>query len=131
MKDFDIYDKVLVRDENNEVWKPDIIIFERDENTNLARYVTIMGDWKQCIPYEGNESIAWTDKHMKRKYKQKEQYGFKTGEVAIISSKTDRIEGVVLEVNKETNICTYATKVGEYWHIGEVNTKNLRKKINI
>ena len=53
---FKPFDKVLVRDEDDEEWVP--VFFRASISDN--EYVTIGSGiiWKQCIPYEGNEDKA-------------------------------------------------------------------------
>lgn len=53
------FDRVLVRDDKEQVWKPDILAFKRLKAT--FPYVTISGTrYKRCIPYEGNEHLCLT-----------------------------------------------------------------------
>lgn len=59
--DFGPFDKVLVRDSDNCIWKPKF--FGRIIN-NYADGTAIFVDidnasWAQCIPYEGNENKAY------------------------------------------------------------------------
>ena len=50
------FDKVLVRDDDNEPWK--IELFERYSNRNDGYpYVCMKTIWRQCIPFEGNEHL--------------------------------------------------------------------------
>lgn len=48
--------KVLVRNNDNNLWKPAIFGF-KTENKSLPFYVLGGTCWKQCIPYEGNEHL--------------------------------------------------------------------------
>lgn len=50
------FDKVLVRDHNNEIWRPDLF----GRITNDGRFACIGMAWEQCIPYEGNEHLLGT-----------------------------------------------------------------------
>lgn len=53
------FDKVLVRDEEDNIWR--VSIFSHIDNEDLRfPYVTINAHWKYCIPYEGNESLLGT-----------------------------------------------------------------------
>lgn len=50
------FDKVLVRDHNNEIWRPDLF----GRITNDGRFACVGMAWEQCIPYEGNEHLLDT-----------------------------------------------------------------------
>lgn len=53
------FDKVLVRDEDDESWEIDIFgRYEEDEH--VYPYRCISEHYRQCIPYEGNESLLGT-----------------------------------------------------------------------
>lgn len=56
--DFKPFDRVLVRDDDSDAWEP--AIFIGYFATDSAPYRCIGAEWHQCIPYEGNESLAWT-----------------------------------------------------------------------
>lgn len=63
---FKPFDKVLVRNEDNEVWIPQMFLMLDDEFISTdKRYRVIDGKcgtaYKQCLPYEGNEDMAFTD----------------------------------------------------------------------
>lgn len=47
---FKPYDKVLVRDANDEVWEPDI--FALYDAKVYLKYTCFRNHWKQCIPYD-------------------------------------------------------------------------------
>lgn len=50
------FDKVLVRDDDSELWK--IEFFERYNHPDETYpYVGLRAVWKQCIPFEGNEHL--------------------------------------------------------------------------
>lgn len=51
--DFNPFDKVLVRDDNNKKWIPGFFWSKGEE------FYGIIGGtyWKQCVPYEGNEHL--------------------------------------------------------------------------
>lgn len=70
------YDKVLVRDLNDEEWKIDF--FNRNRDLDNYPYVCLSNVWKQCIPYEGNESLLGTTNTPEPKYK------FKDGDPVIV-----------------------------------------------
>lgn len=51
--DFKPFDKVLVRDEENDIWEASFFIRKEGE-----LYECILGfKYKQCIPFEGNEHL--------------------------------------------------------------------------
>lgn len=61
------FDKVLVRDENGEIWEIDI--FGRyEEDDHVYPYRCISERYRQCIPYEGNESLLGTTTTPEPKY---------------------------------------------------------------
>lgn len=53
--------KVLVRDEEDEVWKADYFS-HYEEDDKIAPYVCVGSYFRQCIPYEGSEHLLGTDK---------------------------------------------------------------------
>ena len=54
------FDKVLVRDFENETWKPGFF-GEMTKNENRTVYIIIGGYlYYECIPYEGNEHLVYT-----------------------------------------------------------------------
>lgn len=54
---FKPFDKVLVRDNEKQVWLPRLF----DSHVEQADFWTQDGkSWKMCIPYKGNESLAGT-----------------------------------------------------------------------
>lgn len=58
---FKPFDRVLVRDDDDEEWKPQI--FSCYVNDGIYIYCTLAEDfYAQCIPYEGNEHLAGTTK---------------------------------------------------------------------
>lgn len=56
---FKPFDKVLVRDLENEEWKADF--FSRYYTDNLCKYECITGAYAACIPYAGNEHLLGTN----------------------------------------------------------------------
>lgn len=56
--EFKPFDKVLVRDADNCVWKCDL--FSHRGIGDAYSYVCISSNWKQCIPYEGNQDLVGT-----------------------------------------------------------------------
>ena len=54
-RDFKAFDRVLVRDRNFDKWEADIFQEYGEYVYKCFRY-----KWKQCIPYEGNESLLGT-----------------------------------------------------------------------
>ena len=57
---FKPFDKVLVRDGDGELWK--CAFFSHMVND---RFIASVCNWKQCIPYEGNEDLVGTTKKPK------------------------------------------------------------------
>ena len=63
---FKPFDKVLVRSRKKSNWVPAFFVRDRGENyasryTALPIHSGIGADFVHCIPYEGNENIAFTD----------------------------------------------------------------------
>lgn len=58
-QEFKPFDKVLVRDKNNEPWKADIYL-GYDEEDKYYRYKCTRMNYHFCIPYEGNEYLLDT-----------------------------------------------------------------------
>lgn len=57
---FKPFDKVLVRDYNDDVWL--ISFFAYINTIGDYKYQTISNAYKQCIPFEGNEHLLGTSK---------------------------------------------------------------------
>lgn len=53
--EFKPFDKVLVRESDNDVWHIDIF-----EKWNETYYICLMSTWEQCIPYKDNEHLLGT-----------------------------------------------------------------------
>ena len=64
MCSFKPFDKVLVRDAKDEVWKADYFS-HYEEGDKIAPYVCVGSYFRQCIPYEGSEHLLGTDKSPK------------------------------------------------------------------
>ncbi len=64
MCSFEPFQKVLVRDAKDEVWKADYFS-HYEEGDKIAPYVCVGSYFKQCIPYEGSEHLLGTDKSPK------------------------------------------------------------------
>lgn len=63
---FKPFDKVLVRSGRGFNWYPALFVRDRGENsarryTALPIHIGTAADFEHCIPYEGNENIAFTD----------------------------------------------------------------------
>lgn len=58
---FEPFQKVLVRDDNDEVWKADYFSHYKEDD-KIAQYVCVGSYYKECIPYEGSEHLLGTDK---------------------------------------------------------------------
>ena len=54
---FKPFEKVLVRDYDNDVWRASFFSHTRE---TLGKYATTGLVWKQCIPYKGNEHLLGT-----------------------------------------------------------------------
>lgn len=63
---FKPFDKVLVRNEERSKWQPAFFVRDRGEET-IFKYKVLsiqsgrVADFHHCIPFEGNENIAFTD----------------------------------------------------------------------
>lgn len=62
---FKPFDKVLVRDTEEAIWMPAFFVRDRGENFDLRYRVQSINigkvlDYAECIPYEGNEHLAFT-----------------------------------------------------------------------
>jgi hypothetical protein len=63
------YDKVLVRDGNDEVWVNAFFGFCDNVTYKACIFVTGNENWCQCIPYEGNEHLLGTNNDCDEYYK--------------------------------------------------------------
>lgn len=61
---FKPFDKVLCRDNDDDVWKANLFSHEECE-LSYPYYVCGGNFYKQCIPYEGNEELVGTTKKPK------------------------------------------------------------------
>ena len=52
------FDKVLVRDEDDDYWRIDF--FSHEDVEFNYRFICMKDKWRQCIPYEGNEHLLGT-----------------------------------------------------------------------
>lgn len=59
-KKLEPFQKVLVRDENDEVWNAGIFSHYATGDDTFGYRTLDGGCWVQCIPYEGNESKLGT-----------------------------------------------------------------------
>lgn len=55
---FKLFDRVLVRDDDSDNWEP--AIFAGYFPAKDEPYYCLFANWRQCIAYKGNESLAWT-----------------------------------------------------------------------
>lgn len=55
------FDRVLIRDCDDDVWKPEIYKYYKDNYK--YPYICIGSSSNQCIPYEGNEELLDTNKN--------------------------------------------------------------------
>lgn len=58
--EFNPYEQVLVRDKDDDRWRPDIFLYIPEICSEL--FACSRGAWQQCIPYKGNEHLAGTRK---------------------------------------------------------------------
>lgn len=58
---FEPFQRVLVRDEDDDVWKADYFSHYKEDD-EIAPYVCVGSYFRQCIPYEGSEHLLGTDK---------------------------------------------------------------------
>lgn len=72
------FDKVLVRDDNNERWDIDIFKRYNEEENEIYPYECLFECYKQCIPYEGNESLFDTTVTLEP------VYSFKDGDTVVV-----------------------------------------------
>lgn len=54
------FQRVLVRDGNNEVWQADLYSQYVAYAPGMQVHNTVGGYWRQCIPYEGNQALLGT-----------------------------------------------------------------------
>lgn len=59
---FKPFEKVLVRDTCDDIWKATFFSHIKDDDNSIYKYVCNCISWRQCIPYEGNESLLGTTK---------------------------------------------------------------------
>lgn len=55
---FKPFDKVLARDEDNHLWMPNFFSF-KDNGCDYPFCMINGAEYRQCIPYEGNEHLAF------------------------------------------------------------------------
>lgn len=59
--EFKPFNKVLVRDFNDQYWR--CSIFSHINSDVTREFCCVSGSWKQCIPYKGNEHLLGTTKN--------------------------------------------------------------------
>lgn len=59
---FKPFERVLVRDICDDIWKATFFSHIKDNDNSAYKYVCNCLSWRQCIPYEGNESLLGTNK---------------------------------------------------------------------
>lgn len=104
-----LFDKVLVRDSNYDVWR--ISLFEGYEPRVEYPYICLTGIYKQCIPYKDNEYLLGTTVAPLSKY------DFKNGDIVIVwNNDSDRYIRVFSYKSKNSYI-TYNNLSGpmEQW----------------
>lgn len=57
ISNFKPFDKVLVRDANNDIW---VASMYGNYSTDDNWFICVGNDWRQCIPFEGNEHLLGT-----------------------------------------------------------------------
>lgn len=57
---FKPFDKVLVRDDDNHAWMPNFFSY-KDDGCDYPFCMINGAEYRQCIPYEGNEHLAFTN----------------------------------------------------------------------
>lgn len=56
---FKPFDKVLVRNDDSDAWMPKFFSYQ-DDSMYYSFHSINNGEYRQCIPYEGNEHLAFT-----------------------------------------------------------------------
>jgi hypothetical protein len=64
---FKPFDKVLVRDDDNECWMPSLFGWF-DSGLQDGKFVCGTSDWEQCIPFKGNEKLVGTTNPCAQEY---------------------------------------------------------------
>lgn len=105
------FDKVLVRDNDSQTWSIDI--FKKyDEEDKEYPYLCMFESYKQCIPYEGNESLFNTTITLEPVYE------FKDGDVVVVWNNGFKSKYVrVFNYKSSDSYITYNSPTGpmELW----------------
>ena len=105
------FDKVLVRDSDSQTWSIDI--FKKyDEEDKEYPYLCMFECYKQCIPYEGNESLFDTTTSLEPEYE------FKDGDVVVVWNNGFKSKYVrVFNYKSSDSYITYNSPTGpmELW----------------
>ena len=57
--DFEPFDRVLVRDDDEESWRPQLFSYSYTDRDGNTVYVDLNNvGWRKCIPFEGNEELC-------------------------------------------------------------------------
>lgn len=67
INNFKPFDKVLVRDDDNECWMPSLFGWV-DRGLQDGIFVCGTSDWEQCIPFKGNEKLVGTTNPCAQEY---------------------------------------------------------------
>ena len=67
INNFKPFDKVLVRDDDNECWMPSLFGWV-DRGLQDGKFVCGTSDWEQCIPFKGNEKLVGTTNPCAQEY---------------------------------------------------------------
>lgn len=61
------FEPVLVRDRDDGLWKPDFF-GKRMFRAGELEFLCMRGNWKQCIPFKGNEAFLFSHSNPKPKW---------------------------------------------------------------
>lgn len=122
---FKPFQRVLVRDDNDEIWRAQLFSHYQTESRLGYYYVTGAAAYKQCIPYEGNEELSGTAKNPKSK-RWRANYN-KT--YYYVTKKLEVLQDV--DLNDPTSIKLY--EIGNYFKTkvaAELVAEKIRKLLN-
>lgn len=88
---------VLGRDNETDVWVPDIFSKYCNDEVRLHPYICFKSSWTYCIPYKGNEHLAFTaNSFFKPEFGDLVEVNLSTGTfLAVFIQKTDDVATVV------------------------------------
>lgn len=112
------FDKVLVRNNDNDVWHIDIF-----EKWNEPYYVCLMSTWKQCIPYEGNEHLMNTANMPEiTDLKNNILFGVELKVGYVLVFKDSHIAGVIIPTEKKELAVSYFNSGWDYLKNIDINS---------